>query len=306
MLLFVSDIQATLILIAKIINKDLEEKSCTIRYFSKYSSDKEVLSNTFKFDIKQPKPLCFWILKEYTHFHSDKSNKAYFQHIMQFFVNDNIELNVPVFTEKGVLELTKIKQTYLEVNEVTIPTFTWKRLIIEDCPDYNLLELSNSSNNNRSKGKEVLDFDLSRYCELELIRNVWVNLSTRDPLNKTLKAIERVFDSNFILKDVFCDDVGYIIYKVVLIAAKEGKLNFNSNKSGLVYDSNTNYYVNEVSESKQSLGASVLDNIGITIKIAASSASITNEVKKNCLIYDRKNCVECRVGDIVIFYFTKN
>lgn len=300
-------LNSTLVIIAKIINPELENKNVVINYFSKYSSDTEVLNNTFIFDVKQPKPLSFWIFKEYTDFHCDEYNKAYFQHIMQFFVNDKIELSIPIITEKGLLQLTNIKQTFLNVKNSVIPTFKWKTIITKTLPDYNDLDYhySNNSTNHyynpydQSQGREVLDFDITRLCEAELIKNVWANLKNKDPHNKTINTITKIFEPQFIVKDVFCDDVGYIIYKVILIAAKEGKLTSIINRTKNKDNYNTD-------DSKANFSASILDDLGITITVNSPDKSITNEVKKNFLVYDRKNTVQCRIGDIVIFYFTKN
>lgn len=266
-------------------------------------------NNSFKFDVKKKQPLSFWILKEYTVFHTDASNKAYFQPIMPFQVDDKIELSIPIFNELGLLEITKIKQNYLDMGSQIIPTFTWKTLSIKQYTDYDIFNVnSDVSNLNKLKAKEVLDFDLTRYCELEFIKNNWIYLESRDPTNKTLKIIDSVFNPYFLVKHVFCDDVGYIIYKIILTANKSGKLLLNSNKSGLVYDSNTDYFLKSSNKEteKEEKNATILDNIGISLIVLENNKSITNEVKKNFLIYDRKNCVQCRVGDTIVFYFTKN
>ena len=359
-------------LIAKITSKKLEEKTCTINYFSKYSLDTEVHNNCFKFDVKNPKPLSFWIFKEYTQFHSDTCNKAYFQHIMQFLVNDNIELNIPLINENGVLQLSTVNQEYLNKGKMIVPTFKWKTLIISKCPQTNILELDSlgligtrnqfnkepvvvQTNNigdfynknekiNKVVTKDLLDFDLSRFCELEVIKNVWVNLKSSHPGNNTIKFLENVFSPYFVIKDIFADDIGYIIYKIVMIAAQEGRLDskikgketelsnlsntnnlnqYNSiNDYKLInYENNSAYNTNNdfINISRDNLSSlnydfskmkektsQVIDEIGITIKILGFNSPLTNEVKKNCLIYDRKNSVQCRVGDVVVFYITKN
>lgn len=42
------------------------------------------------------------------------------------------------------------------------------------------------------------------------------------------------------------------------------------------------------------------------MEVIDSKTSLSNEVKKNCLIFDRKNEIQVRVGDIVVFYISKN
>ncbi len=46
--------------------------------------------------------------------------------------------------------------------------------------------------------------------------------------------------------------------------------------------------------------------LGILIEVIDNKETLSNEVKKNCLIFDRKNDIQVRVGDIVVFYISKN
>ena len=46
------------------------------------------------------------------------------------------------------------------------------------------------------------------------------------------------------------------------------------------------------------------DDIGIVLKVKDKKEKLSNEVKKNFLIYDMKNEIECRVGDEIIFYIS--
>jgi hypothetical protein len=46
--------------------------------------------------------------------------------------------------------------------------------------------------------------------------------------------------------------------------------------------------------------------LGISIEVINNKETLCNEVKKNCLIFDRKNEIQARVGDIVVFYISKN
>ena len=96
-------------------------------------------------------------MKESTSFHQDERNKAYFQNIMQFLVNDSLEINLGIFTERGFLKLSNVKQHYLDKGEFILPCFKWKSLIINSCSDYNLLEIQFPG----MIGKEVVDFDVN-------------------------------------------------------------------------------------------------------------------------------------------------
>lgn len=124
--------------------------------------------------------------------------------------------------------------------------------------------------------REVLDFDLSRFCELEIIKSKWItlkgNLTDHDLI---MNKISLLFEPYFKVNEVWFDDIGYLIFKICLTAKKKGEL------------------------------PSFIE-LGIVIEIFAEHEIITNEVKKNCLLYDRKNEMQCRIGDNLIFYLSKN
>ena len=46
--------------------------------------------------------------------------------------------------------------------------------------------------------------------------------------------------------------------------------------------------------------------VGINILIKDYAEFTTNEIKKNCLLYDGKNQIQLRIGDILVFYISKN
>ena len=163
----------------------MEDQNCIINYFSKYSSDKEILNNCFIFDVFSRKNyLKFWILKENTDFHFDGNNKAYFQHIMPFWIGDEIEINVSLFNNKGYLEIGVINQMYLEEGIRQINSFRWKSLYFKKIPNLQIFDTNDSykikNNTLYSYNTEMQDYDLSRICELELLKNIWFDLILRD------------------------------------------------------------------------------------------------------------------------------
>ncbi len=133
-------------------------------------------------------------------------NKAYFQHIMKFCLGDTIETTVNIFTEKGLIDLN---------------TFRWFPLISTNIPNFNFLEFSNDHNVHR----EVLDFDLSRYCELEIMKNKWNDINNIPNNQSITKKIQNLFEPNFLVQKVLYDDVGYFLFKIFLIANIKGKKN---------------------------------------------------------------------------------
>jgi hypothetical protein len=54
------------------------------------------------------------------------------------------------------------------------------------------------------------------------------------------------------------------------------------------------------------LGEIYSGEVGIILKVLDADEKFSNEIKKNCLIFDRKNELQCRVGDNIIFYVSKN
>lgn len=60
-------LKISLIIKAKIISDKWKDKTVCIGYKAKYPNDKEKLKNVFKFDVRAPGPLSFWIMREYTY-----------------------------------------------------------------------------------------------------------------------------------------------------------------------------------------------------------------------------------------------
>ncbi len=48
------------------------------------------------------------------------------------------------------------------------------------------------------------------------------------------------------------------------------------------------------------------NDLGITLNILEVNNLTSNEVKKNCLLFDKSNELQIRIGDIVIFYISRN
>jgi len=50
-------------------------------------------------------------------------------------------------------------------------------------------------------------------------------------------------------------------------------------------------------------GVLVNEDLGVILKIQEDE--LTNEVKKNCLLFDFSNEIQIRKGDIIVFYISK-
>lgn len=175
---------------------------------------------------------------------------------MNYCLNDISEINLNLFTDKGIIDIN---------------SFKWMNLNINKVPQFNFLEFSNEHN----KLREVLDFDLSRFCEMEIMKNKWTDLIHMENYENIIKKLKSLFEPNFIIQKVLWDDVGYYLFKIFLIASQKGRLK-SSNE------------------------------IGIKISIKNIDEPLINEVKKNCLLFDGKNQIQIRIGDILVFYISKN
>lgn len=122
---------------------------------------------------------------------------------MQFCLDDYVETNINIFTEKGIVEFFRFK---------------WMSLNLKNIPNLNFLEFSNDHN----KYREVLDFDLSRFCELEIVKNKWNDLNNMINSENIMKKIKSLFEPYLIVKKVLFDDVGYFLFKIYLVAQTKG------------------------------------------------------------------------------------
>jgi len=122
---------------------------------------------------------------------------------MQFCIGDSIEITLNLFTEKGLFEYESFKWT--RINAIKVPCF-------------NFLEFSNEHN----KYREVLDFDLSRFCELEIVKNKWSELVHLENSEKIIARIKSFFEPYLLVQKILFDDVGYHLFKIFLIACEKG------------------------------------------------------------------------------------
>ena len=245
-----------LILKAKIISSSLIKKSLYIQYFAHFPCDNnEFVQNKYLLDIKSP-PIYYWAMKESTNFNEDELNKAYFMNVMQYAVNDFAEFTVNIFTEKGLMDIRKL---------------VWDKITVFKTPNEDFL---NYSNENILK-REIVDFDMSRYCEMELCKGKWNDIILLENCDNYIGELKNKFKTNFNILKILFDNVGYFIFKFYL----EGK------KPGIVKAD---------------------DEIGIKIIVLSPHEDKSNETKKNNLVFDRKNELQLHIGDVFIFYISKN
>lgn len=250
------ELKILLILKAKIISKSLLKKSIHLQYFAHFPCDNnQFVQNTFVFDIKNP-PIYYWAMKESTNFNEDELNKAYFMNVMQYAINDYAEFTLNIFTDKGLMNIRKL---------------VWDKITVFKTPNENFLDYSNENILKR----EIVDFDVSRYCEMELCKGKWNDIILLENSDNLIGTLIHKFKENFNILKILFDNVGYYIFKFYLEGKKEGVINSD-------------------------------DEIGIKITVLSPHVDKYNETKKNNLIFDRKNEIQLHLGDVFIFYISKN
>ena len=250
------ELKIYLILKAKIISENLLTKSLNIQYFAHFPCDEEIyVQNTFLIDIKEP-PLYYWAMKESTNFNEDELNKAYFMNVMQYTIGDYAEFTLNIFTEKGLMDIRKL---------------VWNKITVFKTPNENFLYYSNENILKR----EIVDFDVSRYCEMELCKGKWNDIILLDDSDMYIGELKNKFKKNFHIMNILFDNVGYLIFKFYLEGIIPGVIGPDA-------------------------------EIGMKIKVLDFNEKKSNEAKKNNLVFDRKNEIQMHIGDVLIFYISKN
>ena len=113
-------------------------------------------------------------------------------------------------------------------------------------------------------------------CEVEQMINEWNKIIQLENCDIVKKNINDLFGQNFIIQEISYEDVGYYFFKIILKAYKIG---ICCGREG---------------------------NLGIKINILPINSNITNEIKKNGLIFDENNELMINVGDIITFYISQN
>jgi len=117
--------------------------------------------------------------------------------------------------------------------------------------------------------KEINNIRISEYEEL---CSYWKNINFYEYKDLILKMMKTFFGNFLEIQKIFFENIGIFIFKVHLKAIKSGLI---QNKKG----------------------------IGINIKIVEKNENIKNEIRKNNLLFEKRDVVEIRVGDEIIYYF---
>ena len=117
--------------------------------------------------------------------------------------------------------------------------------------------------------KEINNIRISEYEEL---CSYWKNINLYVYKDLIIKMMKTYFGNFFEVKKIFFDNIGIYIFKVQLKAIKSGII---KNKK----------------------------NVGINIKIIGKNDTIKNEIRKNNLLFEKRDVIEVKVGDEIMYYF---
>lgn len=177
---------------------------------------------TWKFDIRSKSQLNTWFASEAEEYKQTVNRFCYSQPIKSFIVNDIIEININILSTNGAI----LPESLL-----------WLNLIIAEIDDYCFLDF------HKGIKKNLVDFDYSRFCELENYVHIWKNSSNLSIVSNTYKSISaflRYFKDCFDINDVYYDCLKFYIFKIEMTAIKKGfiKKNKYSNSCIEVIDKN--------------------------------------------------------------------
>ena len=206
---------------------------------------KEKFIDYYSFDYFPEKTTYFpslYMIREFTSYYLDNLQKTYIQPILPFKTYDQALLNLNVYSPENF---------FIEPKSLKIKLF-----------------INPLDNNKYIKG------DNPRICEYEDICVHWKNISFLKEEKIINEQLTKVFTPQFNIIRIEYDDVGYLVFKVILKAIQ----------SGLIYNK---------------------EELGIDLLIKEKNDYIINEIKKNNLLFEKRNVFELRVGDIIIFYLKK-
>ena len=111
-----------------------------------------------------------------------------------------------------------------------------------------------------------------RISEYEELCAHWKNINLYQYYDIIIHMCKLFFDPFFEIKKIYFDNAGVYIFKIFLKAVKVGEINKKK--------------------------------IGIKVKIKNRNETIENEIRKNNLLFERRDTYEIRIGDEMIYYFS--
>ena len=185
-------------------------------------------------------PKKFWIYKEYTSYHYDDFEKAYYNDLLQFWPGDEIFISIGLINELGILDF----QNFHWLSPKIVPKISKEKIS-------NILSNSYLTNSENT-------------CEVEGIIHSWIGIEQFNHNSSVIATLNQLFGENFEIKEIYYEDIGYYFFKIILEAKKLGECcGVNNNlgikikiveqnvhicneikKNGLIYDENNELSVN--------------------------------------------------------------
>lgn len=230
------------------------------------NNNSKIFRNIYRFDYKHKtySKQLWWVLKEKTYFNYDEVNRAYAMPIIPFKYGDTFEISISLISYCGM---------------INFGDFKWKKIRNFKMTNVDYLNYNNLAIK-KEKDKQLCDFDLSRFCEMELIKTKWINyvkfpnIGNSNEIKNEIGNFCNKLMGFFTIENIEFDDVGFYIFKIYTKAVYMGTINEN--------------------------------DIGIGVDIKGNKEPCYNEIRKNGLIYDNGKGIEIRLGDKIVFYLTMN
>lgn len=242
-------------------------KKYTIRLSNIFSwlNNDTLIKNFYNFEYHQNKRRnnIFWIYKECTSFNYNVVNKPIIMPVPPFNQNDIIKISINLISYIGFISFESFKWNDLKIKLIN-DNF--------DMLNYNPIK----------KNKELNEFDLSKFCEAEILKNSWKNFHEKEELSENfvqnINNILELFFPYLIPLEIKWDNIGYYLTRIKFKCVRIGEINNNN----------------------------VRDFLNYVIRIVSKDENIINEVRKNNLIYDNENneYLYMKLDDILIFYFS--
>ena len=183
-------------------------------------------------------PKKFWIYKEYTSYHYDDFEKAYYNDLLQFWPGDEIFISIGLINELGILDF----QNFHWLSPKIVPKISKEKIS-------NILSNSYLTNSENT-------------CEVEGIIHSWIGIEQFNHNSSVIATLNQLFGENFEIKKIYYEDIGYYFFKIILEAKKLGECcGVNNNlgikikiveqnahicneikKNGLIYDENNELF----------------------------------------------------------------
>ena len=177
---------------------------------------KNSIFTSYSFEIiPKPIPKKFWVYKEYTSYHYDDFDKAYYNDLLQFWPGDEILISIGLINELGFLDF----QNFHWLNPKIVPKINKEKISNILCDSY----LTNSENT----------------CEVEGLVHTWIGIEQLDNNINVISTLKQLFGNYFNINEVYYEDIGYYFFKIILQAKKEGICGGINNNLGInikIYD----------------------------------------------------------------------